>query len=252
MRVFAIGDLHLSGGMDKPMDMFGENWVNHAERIFDAWRARVFHEDCVLLPGDFCWAMRFEDALETVEEVAQLPGTKVLSRGNHDYWWASPTKMRDRFPQSVKLIQNDALDMGGFIVCGTRGWNIPGSTDFTQNDEKIYNRELLRLEMSLNAAMRLKAQNGAENKPLIVMLHYPPLFINGEDTGFTQVLERFPVSHVVYGHLHAQSCKLGFNGEKNGIRYHLCSSDGIGFAPKLIDDFGGAFSEGSARDGQTV
>lgn len=237
MKVFAIGDLHLSGGQDKPMDVFGERWANHAERIFSCWRELVSEGDCVLLPGDFCWAMQLEDALTSVEEVAELPGMKVLSRGNHDYWWASPTKMRDRFPKSVKLIQNDALDMGGFIVCGTRGWNMPGSADFSEKDEKIYLRELMRLEMSLCAAARLKQRDGCENKPIIAMLHYPPLFENGTDTAFTALLERFEVSVTVYGHLHAQSCRLGFEGEKNGIVYHLCSADHVDFAPKLIAQF---------------
>ena len=237
MKVFAIGDLHLSGGQNKPMDIFGERWADHAERIFSSWRERVSEEDCVLLPGDFCWAMQLDDALESIAEIAELPGKKVLTRGNHDYWWASPTKMRDRFPEGVKIIQNDALDMGAFIVCGTRGWSLPGSADFTEKDEKIYLRELMRLEMSLNAAMRLREREGAGDKPVIVMLHFPPLIENGSDTGFTEAIERFPVQMVVYGHLHAQSCKLGFEGEKNGICYHLCSADHIGFAPRLIAEY---------------
>lgn len=237
MKVFAIGDLHLSGGQDKPMDVFGERWANHAERIFSSWRELVSQEDCVLLPGDFCWAMQLDDAMLSVNEVAALPGTKILTRGNHDYWWSSPTKMRDRFPSCVKLIQNDALDMGRFIVCGTRGWNLPGSADFTEKDAKIYQRELMRLEMSLNAAMRLKAQEDRADKPITVMLHYPPLLENGADTGFTEVLERFPVKNAVYGHLHAQSCRLAFEGERNGINYRLCSADHIDFAPKLIEEY---------------
>ena len=131
--------------------------------------------------------------------------------------------------------------MGRFIVCGTRGWNTPNSADFTEKDGKIYQRELMRLEMSLNAAMRLKATAGeresAKEKPLIVMLHYPPLLENGMSTGFTEVLERYPISQVVYGHLHAQSCRLGFEGERNGITYHLCSADHLDFAPKLIEEY---------------
>lgn len=238
MKVFAIGDLHLSGGQDKPMDVFSERWANHAERIFSAWRELVSDGDCVLLPGDFCWAMQLDDALGSIAELAELPGVKVLSRGNHDYWWASPTKMRERFPEGVKLIQNDALDLGSLIVCGTRGWNLPGSADFGARDEKIYQRELMRLEMSLNAAMRLRAREESEDKPVIAMLHYPPLYDNGADTGFTQLLERFPVDCVVYGHLHAQSCALGFEGERNGIRYLLCSADHIGFAPRLVSQLG--------------
>lgn len=237
MKLYAIGDLHLSGGQDKPMDVFGERWANHAERIFSLWRESVSEEDCVLLPGDFCWAMQLNDALGSIAQIDALPGKKVLSRGNHDYWWASPTKMRESFPQSVRLIQNDALDIGGCIVCGTRGWNLPGSADYTQKDAKIYLRELMRLEMSINAAMRLREHEGAGNKPIIVMLHFPPILNNGEDTGFTELLERFPIEKVVYGHLHAQSCKLGFEGERNGISYYLCSADHIDFAPRFIAEY---------------
>ncbi|MBR5948854.1 MAG: metallophosphoesterase [Clostridia bacterium] len=237
MKLFAIGDLHLSGGQNKPMDIFGERWADHAERIFSFWRETVSDEDCVLLPGDFCWAMQLGDAMLPINELAELPGIKVLSRGNHDYWWASPTKMREVFPKGVKIIQNDALDMGKFIVCGTRGWTLPGSSDYTQKDEKIFRRELLRLEMSLNSALRFKEREWVEDKPIVVMLHFPPLLINGEDTGFTEVLEHFPVSRVVYGHLHAQSCKLGFEGARNGIVYDLCSADHIDFSPKLIEEY---------------
>ena len=238
MKVFALGDLHLSGKQNKPMDIFGEKWSNHAERIFEAWQSAVSPQDCVLMPGDFCWAMQLADALDDLFAVSELPGTKLLIRGNHDYWWASPTKMRDLLPPSMKIIQNDAVDMGRFVVCGSRGWLLPGSAEFGEKDKKIYERELMRLEMSLNAALRLARPAEGEEKPVIVMLHYPPLTEKGEATGFTELIARYPVRDVVYGHLHAQSCRLAFEGEHNGVNYTLCSADHIRFCPKLIAEFG--------------
>ena len=238
MKVFALGDLHLSGKQNKPMDVFGERWANHRERIFGAWQQTVGDGDCVLLPGDFCWAMQLNDALDDLFAVSELPGTKILLRGNHDYWWASPTKMRDLLPPSMKIIQNDAADMGEFVVCGSRGWLLPGSADFRAEDEKIHKRELMRLEMSLNAAVRLARPEDGPEKPIIVMMHYPPLTENGESTGFSELIERFPVFSVVYGHLHAQSCRLAFEGEHGGVNYSLCSADHLGFCPKLIAEFG--------------
>ncbi len=238
MKVFALGDLHLSGKQNKPMDVFGDRWANHGERIFESWRAAVGEEDCVLLPGDFCWAMQLNDALDDLFAVSELPGKKILIRGNHDYWWASPTKMRDILPPSMKIIQNDAVDLGSFVVCGSRGWLLPGSADFGVSDEKIFNRELIRLEMSLTAALRLAKGEDGPNKPIIVMTHYPPLTENGESTGFSELIERYAVRETVYGHLHAQSCRLAFEGEHNGVNYTLCSADHLGFAPKLIAEFG--------------
>lgn len=237
MKIFAIGDLHLDAGQNKPMDVFGEKWQMHRERIFSSWRERVSDGDCVLIPGDFCWAMQFNDALKELDAVAELPGKKVLIRGNHDYWWGSLTKIRERVSKSISIIQNDAVDIGAAIVCGSRGWTLPASADFTQKDQKIFDRELLRLEMSLNAAMRLKSASANAEKPLIVMLHFPPIAEKGEGTGFTDIIERYPVKNVVYGHLHAQSCALAFEGELNGINYMLCSADHIGFAPKLIAEY---------------
>ena len=234
MKVFSIGDLHLSGGMDKPMDVFGESWRDHAARIFDAWRERVGRDDCVLMPGDFCWAMQLRDALPELQGIAELPGKKALVRGNHDYWWSSPTRMRELVDKSITFIQNDAADMGEFIVCGTRGWSLPGAADFGANDEKIYARELIRLEMSLAAARRLSEAPDCGGKPVIAMLHFPPLLENGAASGFTDIIEAWPVHEVVYGHLHGASCRLAFEGVKNGVRYTLCSADHIGFAPKLI------------------
>ena len=152
MKLFAIGDLHLNGKADKPMDVFGSNWDRHREKIFDAWQSLVSPSDCVLVPGDICWAMYLEDAVDDLNSIAELNGTKILIRGNHDYWWASPTRIRAVLPAGMYIVQNDSVDMCAFSVCGSRGWMLPSAANFGKADEKIFNRELIRLEMSLKAA----------------------------------------------------------------------------------------------------
>lgn len=236
MKVFALSDLHLDGKQNKPMDVFGNWWTGHAQRVFDNWREAVNDRDCVLIAGDFCWAMLLRDAVDDLLSVSELPGQKLLIRGNHDYWWSSPTKMRDLLPPNMRIIQNDAVDMGPFVACGSRGWLLPGSPDFGRDDEKIFARELIRLEMSLTAARRL-AGEGEAKKPIIVMMHYPPVPETGEDSAFSELISRFGAETVIYGHLHAQSCRSAFEGEKNGVRYILTSADHLDFMPKLIAEF---------------
>ena len=139
MSLFAIGDLHLSGGADKPMDVFGPHWQGHFDRIRADWQAKVKPEDVVLIPGDISWAMRLEDAVADLESIAQLPGRKVLIRGNHDYWWNSITRVRSVLPEGFTALQHDAADLGECVVCGTRGWSIPtGDVPLTPEDMKIY------------------------------------------------------------------------------------------------------------------
>ncbi len=224
MRVYAISDLHLSGGSDKPMSVFGAHWERHFERISEDWLGKVSAEDIVLLPGDLSWAMRLEDALSDIAAVAQLPGRKVLTRGNHDYWWDSIGRVRDALPEGMYAIQNDALSLDGVTLCGTRGWTLP-CAEWTAGDERIYLRELKRLNMSLEAAKRLGGQDGA----LICMLHYPPLTEAERDTEVTRMLEAYGVRCAVYGHLHGTALKGAFRGEHHGIAYHQVSCDGTGF-----------------------
>ena len=125
MRIFAIGDLHLPGGDQKPMDVFGPHWSGHFERICEDWRARVSEDDVVLLPGDFSWALHLEDALPDLEAVGRLPGSKVMIKGNHDLWWTSLTKLRSALPDGIVALQHSACDLGECVVCGTRGWSFP-------------------------------------------------------------------------------------------------------------------------------
>lgn len=232
MKVFALADLHLEGGQNKPMSVFGPCWENHRQRIELNWHTVVSTDDIVLVPGDLSWAMYMMDVIQDIEFLHSLPGRKVLLRGNHDYWWSSPTKLRAVLPQDIMVIQNDAVLLDGIVICGTRGWNLPGSSGFSKEDEKIYARELIRLELSLNAANRLT--ESSEVSDIILMMHFPPIYAGMEQTKFTDIIDRFPIGNVVYGHLHAQSHKLAFNGERNGKSYALCSADYVSFCPRLI------------------
>lgn len=225
MKLFAIGDLHLPGGDDKPMDVFGEQWTDHFERIARDWRARVSPEDVVLIPGDVSWAMQLSAALPDLAAIAALPGRKVLSKGNHEYWWSSVTQVRAALPAGMYAIQHDALDLGEAVVCGTRGWIFPGGdAPLTPEDEKIYRRELGRLRMALDEAAKR-----TDGRPLVVMLHYPPLYAQGRASGFSELIEAYPVHTVVYGHLHGAAIRTGFNGVHGGVRYRLTSCDSLGF-----------------------
>lgn len=227
MKVFAIGDLHLSDVANKPMDIFGAAWERHTERVQAAWHAAVSAQDIVLLAGDFSWAMHLKDAQADMALVDALPGKKILIRGNHDYWWNSVSKVRAALPPSMRVIQNDFVSIEQQLhIAGTRGWVCPGSAGFTQQDQKIYDREVARLALSLSKL----PQTGRK----IAMLHYPPFNENRAPSGFTDLLESAGVELLLYGHLHGRSCRCGFEGVRNGIQYHLVSADHIGFTPKLI------------------
>lgn len=225
MRLFAIGDLHLPGGDDKPMNVFGQQWDGHAERIFADWRSRVQPEDVVLIPGDITWAMQLKAALPDLQAIGELPGRKVLVKGNHDYWWSSLTQVKASLPESITAIQHNAVDLGDVVVCGTRGWVFPTKeTPLNAEDERIYKRELIRLELALQ-----EAEKKADGRPVVVMLHYPPLYDLERDTAFTQLLEKYHPAAVIYGHLHGAGIRVGFTGEHNGVSYHLTSCDALDF-----------------------
>ncbi len=227
MRVFAIADPHLSRADPKPMTIFGEGWAGHPERFFRGWRETVGPSDLVLVPGDVSWAMTLTGALPDLLDIAALPGQKVLLRGNHDYWWPSLTKLRAALPEGMFALQNDALRLGSVVVAGTRGWVAPGSGDFSPEDEKIYTRELGRLQLSLAAAKKIR-QPGDR---LVVMLHYPPTNLRLEPSGFTELLAGAGADAVVFGHLHGERRAVEMVGDTPA---HLVAADAISFAPKLI------------------
>jgi len=229
MKVFAISDLHLSVNNPKPMDIFGPTWENYVDRIFEDWREKVSEEDVVLLAGDFSWAMKLEETVPDFQMLEALPGKKVIIRGNHDYWWKSISAVREILPPDFFAIQNDAIKFGKYIVCGTRLWNIPdGVKPLSSEDEKIYKRELIRLEMTLQNAQKLTTNN----EEIICMLHYPPYTFKEEDNEITALIEKYGVKKVVYGHIHAY-CKQNLYLEKNGVEYFLTSCDIVG--NKLVE-----------------
>jgi len=229
MKVFAISDLHLSVNNPKPMDIFGPTWENYVDRIFEDWREKVSEEDVVLLAGDFSWAMKLEETIPDFQMLEALPGKKVIIRGNHDYWWKSISAVREILPPDFFAIQNDAIKFGKYIVCGTRLWNIPdGVKPLSAEDEKIYKRELIRLEMTLQNAQKLTTND----EEIICMLHYPPYTFKEEDNEITALIEKYGVKKVVYGHIHAY-CKQNLYLEKNGVEYFLTSCDIVG--NKLVE-----------------
>lgn len=226
MRLFAIGDLHLPGGQEKPMDVFGGHWEGHFERISQDWRNRVGEDDVVLIPGDTSWAMQLKDAVPDLAAIGELPGRKLLIRGNHDYWWGGIGQVRKALPEGMMAIQHDAVDLGDVVVTGTRGWAWPTEeAPLTPEDERVFNRELIRLELALQAAAKI-----AGERPILLMLHYPPLYQQDRDTPFTRLIGKYPVHTVVYGHLHGAGIRAGFTGTWNGVRYQLASCDSLNFA----------------------
>ncbi|MDL2225575.1 metallophosphoesterase [Eubacteriales bacterium OttesenSCG-928-M02] len=231
MAVFAIADLHLSGTQEKSMDIFGKNWENHGEKIATHWNSIITKEDVVLIPGDISWAMKLEEAAQDFLYLGALPGTKVLLRGNHDYWWTSINKVRRALPPNTFALQNDAFILpDGTAICGTRGWVTPGSTAYGKDEEKIYNREIGRLRLSLEDAKR----KGAPIR--VVMMHYPPFSERQRVNGFTQLYREYGVKLVLYGHLHGIPKGGCFEGEQDGVLYRMVSSDYINFCPIKIQD----------------
>ena len=226
MNIYAISDLHLSAAQDKPMDIFGAGWEGHFEKIKSDWREKVQPDDVVLISGDISWAMKLSDALVDLRSLADLPGKKVFVRGNHDYWWNGITKLRDSAPdESFFFLQTDAVKIGEFVIVGSRGWACPGSTDYTEHDEKLYLREGERFRLAFLDADRLKK----EGDKLIAMIHYPPFTPKKEDTLFTELFEKNGVEKVVFGHIHG-AAYFPLKTEKGGVEYILASCDKVGFS----------------------
>jgi len=230
MKAFAISDLHLPGNNDKPMDIFGDHWTDHWGQISSSWKKTIENEDIVLIAGDISWAMTYDDAKDDLDKIASMPGHKVLLRGNHDYWWQSITKLRHMLPEKMYAVQNDAVKIGDYIICGTRGWTCPGSSQFNQNDEKIYMRESERLKLSLKHARR----EIDKDTKLIVMMHFPPFNDRQEENLFTRQLEQAQPDVVIYGHLHGFGAASAFEGNLRGVEYKMTACDYINFEPVRI------------------
>lgn len=226
MKVYAIGDLHLGFMENKPMDVFGDRWKEHAKRLQEAWRDQITEDDLVILCGDLSWAMRLEQAIPDLDYIHDLPGKKVCIKGNHDFWWEK-IGVLNKLYADLYFIQNTAYLSDDLAICGARGWAL--SDNMEEKDKKIYLREHERLKLSLKDAI----SKGA--KEIIVALHYPPTNERREASLFTELIKDYPVSHVVYGHLHDEKAwKSSLQGRHEQIDYHLVAADYINFKPKYI------------------
>ncbi len=221
MKVFAISDLHLSTNCPKPMDIFGPVWTNYLESIEADWNQKVTEDDIVLIPGDISWAMKWEDSFPDLEYISKFKGHKILLRGNHDYWWKSISELRNHLPRKMYAIQNDALRIGNYVICGTRGWTVPEYAHKSEADEKIYKREVLRLKLSLDHMTKIKQ----EGDTVIACMHFPPFNSKLEASDFTNLLEEYGVNKVVFGHLHSYDKRQQLAVNLNGIDYYLTSCD---------------------------
>ena len=230
MALYAIGDLHLAFSNDKPMDVFGDKWQNHAEKLKIGFSS-LGPEDLCVLCGDLSWAMNLEEAGEDFHFIQNLPGKKIILKGNHDYWWSTAAKAKRFFAENgvdtvVEILNNNCYLYGDLALCGTRGWFYEEEKGI-EHDKKIMRREIMRLEASLKAA-------GDREK--LVFLHYPPLYQKYECPEILELLEEHRVRLCCYGHIHGKGCYAAFNGWRGCTEFRLVSADFVDFAPvKLID-----------------
>lgn len=228
MSIYAIGDLHFSTSVNKPMDIFGGHWDTHQNKIIENWKNKVKDDDTVLILGDTSWAINLSEAKWDLDIINDLPGKKIFIRGNHDYWWSSVSKVRNMYDEII-FLQNNHYKYGNMGICGSRGWLCPNEVKFDKDDDKIYKREIIRLRMSLEGAIK----DGCEE--LMVITHYPPTNDKLEESEFTKLFEEYNVTKVIYGHLHGkESFEMGLRGIRNSVEYILASSDYIDFNPIKI------------------
>lgn len=238
MTIYGISDLHLSFNkpvdlyqidptkdIDKPMDRFG--WGEHYAHIRDHWLEMVNEQDTVLIPGDISWAMKIEQAKNDFNWIAQLPGKKILSPGNHCYYAQSKKKVREALPEGLHWIDADYMKVEDAVVVGTRGWLLPGDPFFQpERDQRIYDRQVGRLQLALS-----EVKKNAPDLPIIAMLHYPPITTKVKDSGFFQLLKTYNVQLCIYGHLHGQAQQDAVVGKVEEIEFRLVACDALRFRP---------------------
>lgn len=229
MALYAIGDLHLSMGSDKPMDVFGERWQNHTEKL-KAGFAALNDDDVCVLCGDLSWAMGLDASAADFRFINELPGKKIVLKGNHDYWWSTASAAKRMFERNgidtIDILYNNAFTYGDYALCGTRGWFFEEETG-GEHDKKIMRREIMRLEASLKAT---------EDRKKLVFLHYPPIFQRYRCQEILDLLREYEVSLCCYGHIHGKGCAAAFNGLREGTEFRLVSADFVNFSPvKLMD-----------------
>ncbi len=250
MSIWALADLHLAfSDPSKSMTAFGEGWSDYTNRIKKNWESVVKPDDLILIPGDISWAIKFEAALIDLNWINQLPGTKVILKGNHDYWWPSNKKLSEGLPQSIHFIHNTTMVWNGVAIGGTRLWETdefsfepytiylenPNQTNKSAEeiekqklqDKKTFEKELARLRENLS-----KLDPNAKTR--IAMLHYPPIGADLKDSRVSKILEEFKINIAVFGHLHSLKKGVPMFGEKNGVRYAFASSDYLSFEPLLL------------------
>lgn len=227
MALYAIGDLHLSFQTNKPMDIFGGNWNGYVEKLREGLSV-ITEEDTTVLLGDLSWAMSFDTAVEDFRFINDIPGEKIILKGNHDYWWTTLRKFEKFCAEhgfsNMKVLNNTAFTYGDIALCGTRGWFYEEERHGAQ-DEKVFRRELIRLETSLKLA-------GDREK--YCFLHYPPKFGVYHCDEILALLERYHVTHCYYGHLHGDSHKLAFQGIAGNTQFHLVAADFLNFKPLRV------------------
>lgn len=226
--LYAIGDFHLSFQTDKPMDIFGEAWTDHVNRLREGF-SRLSPEDVCVICGDLTWGMSLESCLHDFRFIDELPGKKIILKGNHDFWWSTASKAEAFFTKNgintIKILNNNCYFFGGAAICGTRGWFYDPERD-SEHDRKIMAREIIRLETSLKAAGGIR--------PIHVFMHYPPRFGKYVCREITELFNVYGVTDCWYGHLHGPGHRFAVTGAVDGVNYHLVSADYTGFVPVMV------------------
>ena len=231
MKIFAIADPHLSFDerIKKPMDIFGCRWESHDQKLKKNWEELITEDDLCIIAGDISWGLKLDEAMADLEWISNLPGKKIITKGNHDLWWTSTGKLNRLF-DNMFFLQSHALEIDEHTaICGTRGWICPGTEDFSDHDRKIYRREVLRLEMGLKEAKAM----GKED--IIAVLHYPPTNDRFKASEFTELMREYKVKTCIYGHLHGKEAfSRGISGEFQNVDYNLVSLDYLNCRPVQI------------------
>lgn len=227
MALYAIGDLHLCLGAEKPMDVFGGNWVGYMDKL-KAGLSVIKPEDTTVLLGDLSWGLSLEESTEDFRWINEIPGRKIILKGNHDYWWSTASKFNkfceNNGFENQFILNNNHYEYDGWAICGTRGWFFEEERS-GEHDEKVFKRELIRLEASLQSAGEL---------PKMVFLHYPPRYKGYQCDEILQLLEKYEVRRCFYGHLHGPSHKLAMEGLWDGVEFRLVSADFLDFKPFTV------------------
>lgn len=229
--VWALADPHLGFALDKPMDVFGSRWGRHEARIREAWTAKVAPHDLVLLPGDISWAIDWEQVRPDLEFLHKLPGRKIIGRGNHDYWWDSLRKAesfcKEQGFDSLRFVRNTAIRLPGLVICGCRGWTAPGTNGYNAEDKRLFERECIRVDLSLQAAAKCREPGDK----LILMLHYPPFSQKCHENAMLDRILGADVDLCVFGHVHGKRGEAMRHTVIGDLSFLNCACDVLKFSP---------------------